>query len=217
VKDIDMKFSNKIINSMRLKQILKDIECSIGKKFLHDIVLMEGIVDIVNGNRVVHGKNSVVGQGLIGLIDFLSGVNFVSNSGASVNWSTITTYSYMVIGSDTVTGTTSSTTALTTPIGSGTGTKPNTQSGATSNPATGQWQVQWTATWNPGTVSGTLGEVGLYLFIQPTLMGFGGQVNQALNSLFSRMAVADGKFSSFSINATVPLSIAWTFKLTYAT
>jgi hypothetical protein len=196
------------------KKYIKDLECSIGKKLIHDTLMMECHVDIINGDTIIHGKNSVVDQGLIGILNYLSCFSYSSGAAAS-NGFTGVSNSYMVIGSDTISGTTHSTTALVAPIGGG--TRPNSQSGATSSPAAGQWQVQWIATWNAATVSGTLGEVGLYLNLTSGLVAFGGNPGGGTTLLCSRMAVADGKFSSFSINTAVPLSIAWTFKLTYAT
>lgn len=210
---------SKTIASMKLNRFIKDLETNIGKKLLHDAVIMEGFLDITNGDTVIHGKNSIVDQGLAGIINWASG-NTVSASalgsyywqGSPPNYST-----YMVIGSDTTHGTSNGTTALSSPIGTAPGTKPNSQSGANSNPATGQWQVQWTATWNAGTLPATtLGEVGLYLYIQPSLAAFQTTTISAGPNLFSRMASQDGKFTAFTINNTVPLSIAWSFRLTYA-
>lgn len=222
-----MKYINnigKMIASMKLNRFVKDLECSIGKKLLHDAVIMEGFVDITNGNTVIHGKNSVVDQGLVGIINFLSGQSVPYQLStypiASVNWSGSPPpyHTYMLIGSDTSNGTTHGTVALSTPIGTpAPGTRPNSQSGINSIPGTGQWQVQWTATWNAGTIPAvTLGEVGLYLYIQPTLQTFQASPSSA-TTLFSRMASADLKFTAFPINNSVPLSIAWTFRLTYAT
>lgn len=212
---------NKTIASMKLNRFVKDLENSIGKKLLHDAIIMEAYVDIINGDTIIHGKNSVVDQGLIGIINYLSGHTVTSPYQlASYNWGGRSTY--MVIGSDTTHTTSHGTALLTAPTGGAQpGTIPNTQSGSTYGPPTtslGTFQIQWTATWNATTVSGTLGEVGLYLQLMggPTLAGFNVTSSQSV-ALFSRMASADGKFTAFTINNVVPLSIAWTFQLTYAT
>jgi hypothetical protein len=218
---------SKTIASMKLKRFVRDLETNIGKKLLHDAVIMEGFLDITNGDTVIHGKNSIVDQGLAGIANWISGNTIAYNGSAyplgSFSWNgSPPGYStYMVVGSNTSQGTSNGTTGLQSPIvmggGGGTGTKPNSQSGATSTPGVGQWQVQWTATWNAGTLPATtLGEVGLYLYLIPATQGFQAGAG-ATTLLFSRMASADGKFTAFTINNAVPLSIAWNFRLTYAT
>lgn len=216
---------SKTIASMKLKRFVRDLETSIGKKLLHDAVIMEGFLDITNGDTVIHGKNSIVDQGLAGIANWISANNIPCGGNfylGSYGWngSPPGYQTYMVVGSNTSQGTSNGTIGLQSPIvmggGGGTGTKPNSQSGATSTPGTGQWQIQWTATWNAGTLPAvTLGEVGLYLWLVPATQGFqSGAGGQTL--LFSRMASADGKFTPFTINNAVPLSIAWNFRLTYA-
>ncbi len=205
---------------INMKRFAKDLSNKIGKKFLRDAVVMEGYIDIINGDTVIHGKNSIVDQGLIGMINFLSGQQDSDQGYFSQGWPTlhITALSYMIIGSDTSSPTTHSTTSLTTPIGPSPGTLASTQSGITSNPTDSQWQVQWSATWGAGTVSGILGETGLYLrFTQGTLATFGTSFSANSTLFFSRMASADGKFTAFTINTSVPLSVTWIFRLTYAT
>lgn len=219
---LNLNSIGRTIASMKLNRFIKDLETSIGKKLLHDAVIMEGFLDITNGDRVIHGKNSIVDQGLAGIANWISGQNLPCTSNyflGSYNWagSPPPYQTYMVIGSDTTHGTSNGTTTLQSPIGSAPGTRPNSQSGATSNPATGQWQIQWTATWNAGTIPAvTLGEVGLYLWLVPSPQGFQSGTG-ATTLLFSRMSSMDGKFTAFTINNAVPLSIAWNFKLTYAT
>lgn len=214
---------SKTMASMKLKRFVKDTETSIGRKLLHDAVIMEGFLDITNGDTIIHGKNSIVDQGLAGIANWISGNTMGYTAGTnplgSFNWagSPPSGSTYMVIGSDTTHGTSNGTTTVQSPIGAAPGTRPNSQSGSTSTPASGQWQVQWTATWNAGTIPAvTLGEVGLYLYLVPATQSF--QSNAASATyLFSRMASADGKFTAFTINNAVPLSIAWNFRLTYAT
>jgi hypothetical protein len=213
---------SRTIASMKLKRFVRDLETNIGKKLLHDAVIMEGFLDITNGDTVIHGKNSIVDQGLVGITNWVSGNNMYNGTPyiGSYGWngSPPGYQTYMVVGSDTTHGTSNGTTTLQSPIGAAPGTKPNSQSGATSAPASGQWQIQWTATWNAGTIPAvTLGEVGLYLYLISSLQSFGASNSGPSTLLFSRMASADGKFTSFTINNAVPLSIAWNFRLTYAT
>lgn len=205
---------------MNLKRVIKSINNignSIGKRLINDAIIIEGFVEITNGDTHIKAKNSIVDQGLIGIINFMS-ANSNNGDPPSFNWVTPTAgNSTMILGSDTTHGTIGTTTALTTAIGAP--TIANTQGGATSNPAAGQWQVQWTATWNPATIanSPTLGEIGLRLYIIPTLQAFGASTTATSNTFFSRMASFDGKFVSSTIDNTKPLLITWTFLLTYAT
>lgn len=197
---------------------------SVKKKFgtlVKDAVIIEGIVEITNGDTHIIARNSVVNQGLMALVSLLS-VNSI-NSAAEVpagTWAAGGAWAGMRVGSDTVTSTTAVTILLSAPIGAGIGTAPNTQAISNSNPAGGQWQVTYTATWNAGTVSGTLGEVGLFLRIWTAAQGLqpAGGAGAAVTNLtmFSRLASADGKFTSFAINTAVPLAIAWNVRFTFA-
>lgn len=146
--------------------IIKSIRNKVGKKLLHDSLMIEGFVTIKNGNTNIKFKNSMVDQGLIGIINIMSYQSAsTTDFSPSYNFAAVSTQSFIALGSDTATPTTHSTTALTTPIGAP--TKANTQSGTTSNPSAGQYQLQWNAIWNAGTFGPgvTLGEVGLFLNI----------------------------------------------------
>ena len=94
---------------------------------------------------------------------------------------------------------------------------PSSISGAITNPSTGVFRTQWIATWNAGSIPAvTLGEVCLYLGVSGTLLAFGGTVSSG-GALYSRMASADGKFASFTIDNTKAVTVTWTFQLTYVT
>jgi hypothetical protein len=130
----------------------------------------------------------------------------------SYNWTARTT-SYMRLG----TGgnvTQGTTTGLTTPVGTG----PDSQAGATSSPGGGTYRVSWTATWNAGSLTAiTVSELGLFLFLQTGLQGFGWtQFNGAGTALFSRLSAADGDFTAFVVNTSVPLTIEWRLTFTFA-
>ena len=194
------------------------------KKFgtlVKDAVIIEGIVEITNGDTHIIAKNSVVDQGLAALVSLLSINAYPGDSLAPAYlFSSATSNSSMRVGSNTVTSTTNATTLLAAPIGAGIGTAPNSQTISNSTPAAGQWQVTYTSTWNAGTVSGTLGEVGLFLRIWTAAQGLqpaGGTAAVATsNTMFSRLASADGKFTSFAINTAVPLAISWIIRFTFA-
>lgn len=134
----------------------------------------------------------------------------------SISWTGKTTY--MVIGSNTTTGNTASMTTLTTPIGTPPGTRANTQSFATSTVAVGSYRVSYVATWNAGTVSGTLGEIGLFLHCPwNTMSAFSSWDYRNTNIyMVARLNSYDGHFASFTIDAAKALTITWNITFTFA-
>ena len=190
--------NHKVIN------MVTEIDNEIVGKDISDTLSLVGIVVIENGENKVMGRNHWVGQGLETIGSYLAGG---ANYGAASN---------MYIGSDTVTPTTVSMTALAAPIGTAPGTAPNTFNVSYSvninsnTPA----KVLYAATWNAGTVSGTLGEVGLY--IKGYTGGLSGATYATNPGLGARMASADGAFTSFTISTTVALSISWLVSFVYS-
>jgi hypothetical protein len=147
--------------------------------------------------------------------------NFISCTGMSssanmpsFNWTSKSTY--MVLGTNTSTNNTAGMTALVAPIGAGNGTLPNTQSFSTSNPSPGVYKITYNSTWNAGTVSGTCGEIGLYLYGSPTYVGTSPCNYYQGPYLYARLSVADSKFEAFSINTGAPLTISWVITFTWA-
>ncbi len=181
-------------------------------------IKIEGYVEITNGSNHIVSKNSIVDQGLLSFVNLFSCNSLQANNNMpAANWSLFA--SSMRIGSDAATPTSNSMASLVTPIGAGIGTVPNSQSLANSNPSNGVWQATYTCVWNAGSVSGTLGEAGLFFEIWTAAQGLqppGGTaaIVSAL-LLFSRLSSADGKFSSFSLDNTKPLSITWILRFTY--
>jgi hypothetical protein len=160
-------------------------------------------------------KGHIVNQGLIHMINALA-ASQTGSSGPyylfSRDW-TGKTYSYMRLG----TGgniTQGTTTNLTTPVS----TPPDSQSGATSSPGGGTYRVAWTATWNAGTLTAiTVSEIGLFLYLNTSLQGFGWTgFNGAATALFSRLSAADGDFTAFQVNPSVPLTVEWRLTFTFA-
>ena len=181
----------------------KKINNKIIDKNISDNLSLVGIVIIENGKNKVMGRNHWVGQGLETIGGYLVGG---AGNGAASN---------IYIGSDTIVPTTVSMTGLIVPIGSAPGTGPNTFNASYSInisstiPAT----VVYTAVWNPGTVSGTLGEVGLYLH------GYGGLSGSTYATnpgLAARIAVADGTLTPFVINPIDALTISWFVYFAYS-
>ena len=172
-------------------------------------IKISGKVRVENGDVVIEGKNHFTDPMMKTIISFL---------GADYGYSQdkpMPTYSWNIyIGSDTATATTHDMTALASPIGTSPGVEPNTKHGALSNPEAGIWRVIYTAVWDSGTVSGTLGELGLYL--KTTSYFEFGKTDWYCNTgpdMVSRLASADGAFTAFTINTSEPLSVTWTIEV----
>jgi hypothetical protein len=187
-------------------------EYNIEKASVGDFIGIRGTVKIENGEHIAIGRNHWVAQGLetIGsyLVSNIAGGGG-SGYGATYNWN-------IYIGSDTSNATTVSMTSLVSPIGTAPGTAPNSKSysGSYYSTSTTPVTLSYVATWNAGTVSGTLGEVGLYLYINTYNLTNGVTVTNP--GLASRLSVADGSFTAFTINTAAALTVTWTVSLVYA-
>jgi len=187
-------------------------EYNIEKASVGDFIGIRGTVKIENGEHVVIGRNHWVAQGLetIGAVLVNNSYGPPNAVGALYNgWN-------IYIGFDTATATTVGMTSLVSPIGSAPGTAPNTKSasGAYYSTSTTPIVLTYIATWNAGTVSGTLGEAGLYLTINTCSL-----TNAATASnpgLASRLSAADTSFTAFAINTAAALTVTWTVSLVYA-
>jgi hypothetical protein len=188
------------------------------KKAEHGI-LVEGLVTVRQGKKVIaRARNHWVDQGLRGLISQIIW-SLWNNASSSL------TYAYpwynswkMYLGSDTATPTTTTMTALTAPIGTAPGTSPNSQSASVKDGSTdGIWSVTYLATWNAGTVSGTVGEIALYLRALDNA-AFQWQASGNLQPsvvMASRLSSADLDFSSFVIDTTKPLTVEWKVQFSF--
>jgi hypothetical protein len=197
------------------KQKIKDIFKR--RNTFGDVIRVTDEILVYEGDKLKFAsKGHIVNQGLIHMINALA-ASQTPTSGYpfylfSRDW-TGRNYSYMRLG----TGgnvTTGSVTGLTTPVGTG----PDSQAGATSSPSAGTYRVSWTATWNAGTLTAiTVSEIGLFLYLQTGLQSFGWTgFNGAGTALFSRLSAADGDFTAFVVNTSVPLTIEWRLTFTFA-
>jgi len=179
-------------------------EYNIEKAYVGDFIGIRGTVKIENGNHIAIGRNHWVGQGLETIGNYIISGNS-SLTAASNNWT-------MHIGSDTSTTTTVSMTSLVSQIGGG----PNSTNlwGTYYSTSTTPVVLIWVGTWNAGAVSGTLGEAGLYLYINYGALGNGTTASQP--GLASRLSAADGSFTAFTINTSAALTVTWTVSLVYA-
>lgn len=188
------------------------------RKLKLDTIKITGEVLILQGGKVVRkSRNHFVNLGLINLINLLSCGGLYSTSDVpAYNWANATS-TFIVLGTDTTTATGATMSALVAPIGAAPGTKANSQSIANGSPAAGQYEVTYTATWNAGTVSGTIGELALYLWGYSALYGAGGtNYNPDAAYMYSRLSVADGDFTAYTIDTTLPLTIQWRVRFSFA-
>lgn len=181
-----------------------------------DSVKIRGIVEIKNGDKIIHAENRFVQSMLVWLTNFCS-INYAYPTSNSKNKYISTSAWDIYCGTDTNTSTLYNTTVLTSPIGTSPGTPANSKSGGTTNPANGIFNVTYSATWPAGSISGTVGEIGLYLSVLGTLQPFGWvyQINNTSEPkvLVSRLSVTDtGGFSQFTIDTQFPLVISWTIQ-----
>jgi len=180
-------------------------------------IVITGSVEITNGPKHAGPyRNHFVDNALQALMYILlSSVN-INNNNANYTY-TIAPLSIqtMYLGSDTITKTTPTMTALVAPIGSAPGTGPNNWKTSMQLLLNGS-AVTVTATWNPETVSGTIGEMALYGSTATSAYTGGWQNWGGNNVMLSRLSVADGDFSAFTINASYPLIIVWTIQFLFA-
>ena len=188
-------------------------ENNIEKASVGDFIGIRGTVKIENGEHIAIGRNHWVAQGLETIASYLLD-NFSNTEFPDIN---AASYGYnMYIGSDTSNPTTVTTTSLVAPIGTAPGTAPNTKSysGIYYSTSTTPVVLTWVATWNAGTVSGTIGEVGLYLSINTAHLTNGSAATNP--GLASRLSAADGSFTAFTINTAAALTVTWNISLVYA-
>jgi len=182
-------------------------------------IVITGKVEITNGPRHAGPyRNHFVNNALQALMNILL-TNFNSYVGNYSSTDNIVPLNpqTMYLGSDTTTKTTASMTTLIAPIGTAPGTGPNNWNQVLQILTNGS-SVTYTATWNAGTVSGTIGEMALY-GSAATAYYTGTQNGVTWGSgsvMLSRLSVADGDFSAFTINSTYPLVIAWTVQFLFA-
>jgi hypothetical protein len=159
-----------------------------------------GKVEIENGDTKINGRNHWVGTGLETLAAFIG-----STSGASVN--TATSNWYILLGLDTTTPTNTIMSSLVKPIS----IQPNFEyiNGNYYSGSTNAVSIKYTVTWLPRTVSGTIGEIGLYLTLS------GGTYPVGNPGMVARLSVADSSFTVFTVNTYSTLTVVWNVNLVY--
>jgi len=184
-------------------------------------IVITGSVEITNGPKHAGPYRNHFVDSALGAIMYILLTSVTAASGGGY-FNTIAPLNphTMYIGSDTSTKTTASMTALVNPIGTAPGTAPNSWNNAMQLLSNGS-AVTYTATWNAGTVSGTIGEIALYgsaatAYYVGTLSSSTTPDWNNNSVMLSRLSVADGDFSSFTINSAYPLVIVWTVQFVFA-
>jgi len=186
-------------------------------------ITITGSVEITNGPKHAGPyKNHFVNNALQAL-GYILLTNFSYNdnlAGYTVSVSPLSPNT-MYLGTNTTIATYPNMVGLVAPIGSAPGTAQNNFSSSYGSITNG-YQVIYSATWNAGTISGTIGEMALYGSVTTnsvtgSLSGNTGNVTWGSGSvMLSRLSVADGDFSAFTINASYPLIIVWTIQFLFA-
>ena len=180
-------------------------------------VKVSGHVKIENGDTVIEGNNKITMPTLMALINWISGNNGRNGSSSyqsdvGFNNPASTSYQWIYLGTDTTTQTNIATTSLVAPIGSPTKCYDIKTAGWSSGTTS---YIAWTAVFRPGDVSGTVGEMGLYLRMDAD--GLSSAAAQYINSgsyMAARYSVADSEFDAFIIDETKPVIVTWTLQFT---
>lgn len=181
-----------------------------------DSIQLHGRVSIFQeddeGNReyiIDNCNNHFVNAMLKGLTSYFCGSTLSSSNCWAYD-------AFIVLGSDVLTPTTFDMSALFIPIGGGIGTAPNTTGGdGITTDGNGNYKMDFFSTWNAGTVSGRVGELGLYLRPFTVLTPQWNSANAPGQALCSRLAVADGAFDAFEIDTSRSLTVKWEVGIGY--
>jgi hypothetical protein len=200
------------LSKQRIKDVLKR-RSTFGDRIevTDEILVYEGAGE--NRKLKFASKGHIVNQGLIHIVNLLSPTALAYSSGlhgTSYQWTSRTTYMRLGTGGNVTTG---SVTQLTTLVS----TPPDSQAGSASSPSAGTYRLSWTATWNAGTLTAiTVSEIGLFLDLVSSMQSFGWTYGGGGTALFSRLSAADGDFTAFVVNTSVPLTIEWRLTFTFA-
>lgn len=184
-----------------------------------DNIKIRGIVEIINGDNRITAENKFV-QSMLAWLCNMTSFSYFSCAGSGYWY--LSTYAWDIyLGTDTTTITNYNTSVLTTSVGGAPGTVAAIKTGSTSNPSNGVFRVTFTATWNPNVLgSPTIGEMALYLSVRNTLQPFGWYEpyggGTETKQLVSRLAVADGAITPFTINPVNPITVNWTIQYSYS-
>lgn len=193
-------------------------------KGLSDSIALKGYVTIWQGEgdekKLVckRKENHWVDAGIQGLVSALIGQALLAGSTYNVFCWVYDDSLGLYLGTDTAAPTTHSMTELTSPMGTPPGTAPDSLTGADlTNPSSGLFKTSIIALWFAGAVSGTVGELALYMGAFEDLTPDWTESNRVFPSVMaSRLSEADGDFSSFGIDPTKSLTVQWDLEVSFA-
>jgi hypothetical protein len=185
---------------------------------LDSTIHVSGTVKIENGDTVVEYKNKTTMNYLKYMLSMIGGYTWSSTGTCgwyAPGWYQGLDQTYVVLGLDQTHVTTNTTSALTAPIGTSPGTKPNSSARCTSQNGN-NFYMTYSYTWQPGVVTGIVGEIGHYFATsaQQLITTNATQYCNGTSTLNSRVCVADGEMSPFTIDPMKPLLVTWTYEFT---
>ena len=168
-------------------------------------IQIEGIYEIKNGKTHIRANNKFLDNMNKHIANWL--VNTISNDLTGTMEGMV---EVLKLGTDTTTKSTYAMTSLASPLS----VSSTSHSFTVSNSSPGVWDVVYTVTWNAGAIANgtTIGEVGLYGNVLTSATSTAYSANQ----LLSRLSVADGDFTAFQVDASNPLTISYTIRLSFA-
>jgi len=181
-------------------------------------IVITGSVEITNGPKHAGPyRNHFVNNALYALGYII--MTYIPSGNAAIGTFAPLYPNTMYLGTNTAITTFPTMVGLVAPIGTPPGTGPHSFSSSYGSITNG-YQVVYSATWNAGTVSGTIGEMALYGTFTQTY--YTGSLSSSINGwgthtgMLSRLSVADGDFSAFTINTSYPLVVVWTVQFLFA-
>jgi len=184
---------------------------------MHEVRIV-GLVTIKQGRKVVvrNVRNHFVDAGLKGILSTMIFKEVYAPSYYDrYHWYLWANSWKIDLGSDTSTPTTPTMSNLVSPLGVAPSSKTiSTKDGS----GDGIWEATYIATWDAGTVSGTVGELGLFMRA-PDKTTFqwrveGGDYTPPV-VMVSRLSSADGDFTEFTIDETKPLTVDWKVRFSF--
>lgn len=165
---------------------------------------IESWVEIRNGKTVIKARNKFLDAMVKTLANYIG--FYVDDT---MNLMNRNNNIKMKLGTDTTTPTTPSMTALVSDLN----IDPDSKTTAMGQVSAGVYDITFTQTWNAGKIeNGTqIGEIGLYTTHACKTLNTLYQIS----ALLTRLSSADGDFTAFTVDASVPLTIAYTIRLSY--
>lgn len=179
-----------------------------------ETIKINGIVDINNGDNKFESSNHMLNNGFKAIFGILL-LTYVSrftgypyNRTCSVQFP-INSW-YIRVGTDTTTITTPTMSGLTSLIDIAPSMK---QVIVTDGTDTGHYKITYRCIWDAGTISGTIGELGLYMRAGEQISQWSAYGNNVVIAadvkMIARLSSADGLVSPIIIDETKPLIIDW--------